>query len=551
MSTTQVPTARHGRVGEAPAARAGGGTLAGTGALVRLIVRRDRVRTAIWVVGITLLVLIQAVSADGLYPTTADLREAAASFEGNPALAAFSGPTRGLDTLGGMTTWQIAIYGAITLALMSLFMVGRHTRAEEESGRAELLRSTVVGRHAAITAVLLVMAVANLAVALLVTVTLPPVGMGVAGSFALGAGMAGCGLVFGGIAAVTAQLSANTHAASGLAGALLGLAFVLRAAGDVGNGVLTWLSPIGWTSNVRPFTGERWWVLGLFVAVFGLLVAVSFVLASRRDVGAGFVVARPGPPTAPAALLRPAGLAWRLGRATVVAWAFGMFVLGVAYGSVGNDLEDLIGGSEGVREFIAAPRAGSLTDQYWVTTCLTLSIITAGYAVMATLRLRTEESSGRAEPVLAGAVPRAAWMGGYLAVALVGTALVLAAAGAGTGLAYGIAVGDIGQVVRLAGVALAYTPAVWVLVGLCVLVFGVAPRAMAVVWGALTFCAFVGILGQVLNLPSWVGDLSPFQHVPHVPAVSLDPVPLVVLTAVAAVLTAVGMAAFRRRDLTT
>jgi ABC-2 type transport system permease protein len=228
-----------------------------------------------------------------------------------------------------------------------------------------------------------------------------------------------------------------------------------------------------------------------------------------------------------------------------------MFVLGVAYGSVGNDLEDLIGGSEGVREFIAAPRAGSLTDQYWVTTCLTLSIITAGYAVMATLRLRTEESSGRAEPVLAGAVPRAAWMGGYLAVALVGTALVLAAAGAGTGLAYGIAVGDIGQVVRLAGVALAYTPAVWVLVGLCVLVFGVAPRAMAVVWGALTFCAFVGILGQVLNLPSWVGDLSPFQHVPHVPAVSLDPVPLVVLTAVAAVLTAVGMAAFRRRDLTT
>ena len=269
-----------------------------------------------------------------------------------------------------MVTWQIAVYGAITLALMSLFMVGRHTRAEEESGRAELLRSTVVGRHAAITAVLLVMAAANLAVALLVTLTLLPVGLGVAGSFALGAGMAGCGLVFGGVAAVTAQLSENTHAASGLAGALLGLAFVLRAAGDVGNGVLTWLSPIGWTEMVQPYTGERWWVLGLFVAAFGLEVALAFVLASRRDVGAGFAAARPGPPAAPASLLRPAGLAWRLGRATVAAWAFGLFVLGVAYGSVGNDLEDLIGGSEGVRDFIAAPGAGSLTDQYWVTTCL-------------------------------------------------------------------------------------------------------------------------------------------------------------------------------------
>lgn len=551
MSTAEVAVAGPlGREASAGAAR-GGSTLAGTGALVRLILRRDRVRTPIWVVSITLVVLVQAVSVDGLYPTAADLREAAASFEGNPALAAFNGPTRGLDTLGGMVTWQIAVYGAISLALMSLFMVGRHTRAEEESGRAELLRSTVVGRHAAITAVLLVMAAANVAVALLVTLTLPPVGLSVAGSFALGAAMAGCGLVFGGVAAVTAQLSENTHAASGLAGALVGLAFVLRAAGDVGNGVLTWLSPIGWTEMVQPYTGERWWVLGLFVVVFGLEVALAFVLASRRDVGAGFVAARPGPPAAPASLLRPAGLAWRLGRATIAAWAFGLFVLGVAYGSVGNDLEDLIGGSEGVRDFIAASGAGSLTDQYWVTTCLTLAIITAGYAVMATLRLRTEESSGRAEPVLAGAVPRSGWLGGHLAVAFGGTVVVLAAAGAGTGLAYGVAVSDIGQVVRLAAVALAYAPAVWVLVGLTVFVFGVAPRATAVVWAALTFCAFVGILGQVLDLPTWVEDLSPFQHVPHVPAVSLDVVPLLVLTAVAGVLTVAGLAAFRRRDLTT
>ena len=216
-----------------------------------------------------------------------------------------------------MTTWQIAIYGAITLALMSLFMVGRHTRADEESGRAELVRSTVVGRHAAIAAALLVMTAANALAALLVTVTLPTVGLDVAGSFALGAAMAGCGWVFGALAAVTAQLSENTHVGSGVAGALLGLAFVVRAAGDVGDGVLTWFSPIGWTSLVQPFTGERWWVLGLFAAAVAVLVPAAFVLASRRDLGAGLWAARPGRPTRPAAAAaaRRAGVAAELGHA--------------------------------------------------------------------------------------------------------------------------------------------------------------------------------------------------------------------------------------------
>jgi polyether ionophore transport system permease protein len=546
--TTTVERARPAPV--AVTGRRDHGTLTGTGALIRLILRRDRVRTPVWVIGVTFLVWVQAASIDGLYPTQADLAEAAASFEGNPALEAFSGPTVGLDTLGGMTAWQIAIYGAIALALMSLFMVSRHTRAEEESGRAELARSTVVGRHAPLTAVLLVMTAANAAVVLLVTLVLPPIGLSVSGSFALGAAMAGCGWMFGAVTAVTAQLSENTHVGSGMAGALLGLAFMLRAAGDVGDGVLTWLSPIGWTSMVQAFAGERWWVLGLFAASVLVLVPVAFALESRRDVGAGLVAARPGPPRAPAYLLRTTGLAWRLGRAVLLAWAVGLFVFGVSYGSVGNDIGDLIGDSEAARDFLA-PGGGDLTDLFWVTTALQLALVGTGYALMAVLRLRTEESAGRAEPVLAGAVPQTTWMGTYVGLALVGTVAVLAAGGAGTGLAYGIAVGDIGQVIRLTGVAIAYVPAVWVLIGLAAALFGWVPRAMAAVWAALTYCAFVGILASLLDLPSWVQDLSPFTHVPEVPATDLDVVPLVALTLVAAALVAAGLVGFRRRDVST
>ena len=57
-----------------------------------------------------------------------------------------AGPARALNTIGGQVTWQATAFGAIVAGLMSMFLVGRHTRAEEESGRDELVRAAAVGR---------------------------------------------------------------------------------------------------------------------------------------------------------------------------------------------------------------------------------------------------------------------------------------------------------------------------------------------------------------------------------------------------------------------
>ena len=120
-----------------------------------------------------------------------------------------------------------------------------------------------------------------------------------------------------------------------------------------------------------------------------------------------------------------------------------------------------------------------------------------------------------------------------------------AAAGAGTGLSYGIAIHDLGQVPRMAGATLAQVPAVWVLIGVEALLFGLVPRATAVVWAVLGWCAVVVFFGTVLDLPDWMLDLSPFRHVPQLPAAPFELLPLVVLSAVAAALTAAGAVAAR------
>ncbi|MGH3977993.1 MAG: ABC transporter permease, partial [Pseudonocardiaceae bacterium] len=257
--------------------------LDGTGTLIRLMLRRDRIRIPVWIAAIIGLVLLTAQSIKGLYPTPADLAAAAAVIENNPTALVMNGPAQGLDTLGGRIAFELGAFGAVVVALMSLLMVGRHTRAEEETGRTELVRAAVVGRYAPVSAALLVTAVANVLVGAAIAAGLVGMDLPLTGSLTLGAAFATVGLVFAGVAAVAAQVTEHTRGAYGLAVAVLGLAFVLRAAGDVGDGTLSWLSPIGWGQASRPFASERWWPLLLAVAAAALLVAAALALGARRD----------------------------------------------------------------------------------------------------------------------------------------------------------------------------------------------------------------------------------------------------------------------------
>ena len=180
---------------------------------------------------------------------------------------------------------------------------------------------------------------------------------------------------------------------------------------------------------------------------------------------------------------------------------------------------------------------------------LTMALVGAGFGIQVALRMRSEETSGRLEPLLATALSRARWVGAYVAVAMGGSLLILAANGLGAGLADAINSHDAGQLPRLLLAGVVPAPAVWVVVGATVALFGLVPRAAVAAWGVLGACVLLSVLGPLLGLPDWVLDLSPFQHVPQLPAADFSAGPLLALSAVAAALTAVGMAAFRRRDL--
>jgi ABC-2 type transport system permease protein len=522
--------------------------MTGTWLLLRHFLRRDRWMLLAWSLGITVLYWSQAVSVESLYATQAEFDTAAATMESNAAFVAMAGPARALNTIGGQVAWQATAFGAIAGGLMSMFLVVRHTRAEEESGRDEMLRAAAVGRRATTAATVFLAIFANVVTGVLVTLSLMSVPLAAADSIGLGVGQAAVSLVFAAVAVLAAQLTSGPRAAYGLTGAVIGAAYVLRAIGDVGSPVLTWLSPIGWFQAMHAFSGLRWWPLGLLVVAAAGVGTVALWTFGRRDHGSGVLAARPGPSRASASLVTPFGLAWRLQRGAVIGWTLGLFLTGLSYGSLGSDVGSLLGDSATTEEMFV--RGGTdLVQGFYATSILMLALMCCGYAISTALRPRHEEASGIVEVLLATGLSRGRWLGVQVLLTVLGTLAVVLAAGLGLGIGYGLAARDFDTGWSFTLATLPYAAPVLVMSALARLLHGLAPRLASLAWLGLVFAVVVMLFGPLLQLPEWVQDISPFHHLALAPAEDFRWAPFLVLAAIAAATSLVGQALFRRRDV--
>ncbi|MDA8237957.1 MAG: hypothetical protein M0T75_08770 [Chloroflexi bacterium] len=449
-------------------------------------------------------------------------------------------------------------------ALMSALAVVRHTRQNEETGRAELVGSAAVGRSAMLAAALVVAVGASVMLGILFATLLFANGLPLDGVLAAGATMAALGAVFGGVAAVTVQLAATARAASGLAISLLVTAYLLRGIGDLagtpsvdGTTVTpawpVWLSPFGWAEQVRPFAGPDWWPLAPAVVLFLIAVAVALVLAAGRDVGFGLIPASRGPASAARGLLSPLGLAWRQQRGLFAAWALGLAITSAVFGSLGQQVGAMAGNEQfrAILEQLTRGRGGDLADLFFGFAMGIIGLAASGYAVQALLELHTEEADGRLEPILGTAVSRLAWSGSHIACAVLGTSAILVIGGTSAGLVYGLVAADPGaRLAELVPAALIQAPAVLVLAGIAVAAFGLLPtRAPAVSWAAVGAASFVTFFGDPLDLPDAVRNLSPFSHLPALPAEGISAGPILALLVISVALAGIGLVSFHFRDL--
>jgi ABC-2 type transport system permease protein len=515
--------------------------MTGVWPLVRLALRRDRVMIPIWIAALVGMSATSVLGTVGLYPDAASRIAASAGINDVPSIVALYGRIYDPSSLGALSMIKMDGLGTAFVAILCLLLVVRHTRAEEEAGRLELIGATVVGRHAALTAALIVSAGTSLVLGLVTALTLIATGLPAAGSFAFGAAWVGTGIAFAGIGALAAQLTRSARAANAIGVTALGAVYLLRAVGDTrGPEWLSWLSPIGLSQQIRPFAGERWWVFLILAGVAAVLSAGAYVLHGRRDLGTGLLPDRAGRAHASPLLHGPLGLAWRLHRGSVLGWAASFFVLGAVCGSIAHNLGGLATTPQVKALFEAMGGQQGLTNAFIAAELSIGGIIAAAYGVQAAMRLHGEESLLHMETVLATGVSRIRWASNHTVVVVLGCTALLTAMGLGASLTDGR---------LLLGAALAQLPATLVLVGITVAAFGFLPRFSGLGWAALVAFLFIGELGPLLRLNHWVMDLSPFTHLPKLPGGAVTVTPLVWLTVVAIGFGAAGLVAFRRRDM--
>ncbi|SES14913.1 ABC transporter permease [Salipaludibacillus aurantiacus] len=520
--------------------------------LSRFIFKKDRFKMALWIVGIVGFTLAVAVAFPDLYRTAAERQQLAASMV-NPAVTALVGRGYGLDdyTYGAMMAHQMLGMTTIIAGLMNILLVAKHTRADEEAGLTEMILSLPSGRLSTMGASMAVMAVLNSIMAVAVGLGLFSTGiesLDLEGSLLYGAVIGAIGLFFAAVTALCAQLTESTRGTIGLSIAVLGGAYLIRAAGDVSNETLSWFSPIGWVLGTETYVNNYWWPIILTLAATLCIAVLAFYLNTIRDVGAGFFPSKPGRMTASLFLRSPFGLALRLQRSSLVFWTLGIVVLAVTYGSVLGETEIYFEDIEFMEEFLPVMEGVSLTDQFLAVLMAVMAIIITIPALLMILKLKGEEKNQRLESLFSLPVSRIRMMGSYLLLAMLSSVFLLLVSGLAMG-SMGVAVIEEAELAPFITSSLVYLPAVWVMLAVTALLIGFLPKYTGLIWLYLGFSFMTVYFGDLFQMPGWLTGLTPFDHVPGMPVDEFNFMSAAVMIIVAVTIGAAGFFGYLKRDI--
>ena len=540
-------------VGARPS-RPGGGRPApwysGIRPLLAATLRQEARATMAWIVLVSVLSASSIAAYRWIFPDAADREALALTMSSSPALELIFGPARDLMTNDGFNAWRAGMLGALLSGLMTILLVIRTSRAEEDSGRAELVAAGVISRRARLVVPVVAAVLASGALGALCFLLTWAFGGQPTPTLVLSANFTASALVFGALAALTAQLGSEAHTANWLAIGPMGVLYGARGYLDASDAPewTQWLTPFGWFERTGPAAENDPRPLLAALGLTVVLLAAALVAAGRRDFGLGFVPLRAGRAAAPR--LGVWVFPWRLHRASLAGWGLAFALLGIVMGTLSTSVGSILADNPVIAARIAtgATSTAELSTVFIVTVLQLIGIVAAIMGTQIVLRVHAEELEHRLEPLLAGPLRRGRYLAANVLVALVATGCALLIAGAGIGLvnaADGTSIG-FGEALYQGACTV---PAVWLLVGLSTATVGACPGLRTIGWGGIVATFAITLLGPTFNLPEWALSISPMHHVPNVMADDAAWTGLAVVSAIALVLWAIGFAGFGRRDL--
>jgi len=523
--------------------------------LLLLILKRDRLSLPVWILAVTAFCVVFVPAIPQVAGTPEEIAVLQEMMK-NPALIGMCGIAYGETyTIGIMYTQMMMVFSSILVAVMNILLVIRHTRADEDEGRLEVIRALPTGRLSNLAAVTVLMVGVNLVVGLLTGFGMASFSIetvDLAGSLVYAAALAGCGLVFAGLTMIVVQLVWSARAATGLALGLMGFFYILRAYGDISSETASRISPLGLVERTLPYYENHWWPVFVLVGTGVVLMGVGFALNRARDLGAGLL-----PPLhrqrahAPALLSGEWGLAWRLTRATIIAWGVTVFVLAAMYGTVMGQMESFLDSSPLYQQMMGiGADTVDVVGPVVSMLMLIMALIGAIPVLVVAYKLASEERRGRLDYVLGKSVSRDRLFAGY-ALLVVAVAVVMQALSVlGFWPVAASVMDDPMDISLVAKVAFNYLAPMIALGGLGFLLVGWAKKLTWIGWAYLVASFLVVYMGGMLNVPRWAERLVPFGMVNRWPTEAFSWWPWISLVVAGVLLAVLGAVGFRRRDVT-
>jgi len=516
--------------------------------------RKERVFIIAW---ISLLLLVAGVMLTAFENQfTAEELQGLLIMKDNPAHVALQGPFFAVDNfqVGHFYAVEMHLFTLIAVSIFNIFLVMQNTRGDEEKGRYEVLRSLPIGRLSAFHAVMITACIVNILLAVFHGVLLSILGISgitAAGAFTYGASLAATGIFFAALSALLSQFSYSTRSVTGYAFIILIVSYLLRAVGDVTSEALSLLSPLGLPLRVEAFVSNQIWPLFVMLALALVLFSTAYVLNARRDIGQGLLPERQGQNYASRFLKTPFGLVWRQNRNTLLSWVIMLFGFGAALGGILRDAEHFAGENGAFQMLMPASADFSAVELFTMFLNVGFAVVCIAPVLILVFKVLREEREGRAEPILSRATSRPYYLMSFVILAFAASLLMPFATTLGLWSVSTLMMETPLVFVSLVYSMMVYVPALWIMLGLGIFVVGLFPKAAIFCWVYFTYIFIIGFFGELLNMPQWAMNLSPFYHIPQLPLESMHVPPLAILTVAALVLTVCGLVFYRRRDVIT
>lgn len=488
------------------------------------------------------------------FPTKATRTAVLTPLANNGALRVLYGYPFDIGDPAGWVAWRAMLNVGLIVAMWAAIVTSGALRGEEEAGRGELVLSRAQPRRRWLAAALAATTIETMIIGLGMTLALTAVGvpqhlLTFANSVELALQLVLPALLFGAIAAAASQLFTTVRMTRLAVAGVLVVAFMIRAAADVGNGLgwLRWLSPLGWSEELHPPSHPSPIVLAAFAASIAVSVLVSLPMLRARDVGLGLLPARDSRPPRLFLLRTAWQAALRDETPQLATWLLGTAAYAGLIGGLLKTMQDLMRRIPVAHQMFGDHVAvdGMVAAMFSLFQLLASLLI-----VTLVVGARGEEATGRLDLLLAMPRSRTGWMGGrlVLAAAAATTLMLTAAVAMWTGAAMSgrrIAFGSLLEATANSA------PLVLIVLAAAALVLGLAPRAIGFVYALVATAYLWDALGSVLKAPEWTLQLSPFHALARVPLERFSLTPAAILTLTSVALFAIALWAFRHRDLAT